>query len=255
MAQIAFDYALNFNFVSENDGGIQIFKYLKMAVSDTLAIPEDKVVNYGIRAADTAQWKGWLTTLAVFLIPKDLNNTLAMAVSQPATPFYKNKNETVNQLTNLVDSTWPLGYGKYPGDSPSQSGYDPGATATSGPGSGGPMSGDMGASRKVNPTSAGIAVGAICGAFAYGAAMFFVARRYRNKKMSHQRSSSVPSTSRFTYGSVGNANWMSGARNGRLTPGLPGSRGSRGSSSSNGRSVRTQQISAPVMAENSLGWN
>lgn len=257
LGQIAFQYGLNYNFVASSGGSNQIFLYLKKAIAQAIKVNEDDVVNYGLRAVDTTQYKGWVTTLAVFMIPKDKNTTLEVQLTQPASSFFHNReDDTVNQLTNLVDPTWPLPYGKYP-DGSSTNQYNAGdqSTGTSDPSHGGALPGDTTGSRKVNATSAGIATGAVLAAVAYGAAMFFVARRYRNKKAAHSRSSSVPSTGRYTYASVSGANWMSGARNGRLTPIVPGSRGSRGSSSSNGRSIRTQQISAPVMAENSLGWN
>lgn len=256
IGQLGFTEGLNYLFVARHESSAQIFLYLKMAIVDALGVPEDKVVNYGLKSADTWNTLGWGQTLAVFMIPGSLNATLAQQIIQPASKFYNNKNETVNDLTALVDPSSFSEYGGKPAGSNTNP-NDPEATSTNGPAQGGPIDGDMKASRPINGTSVGVATGAIIGAFAYGAAMFFVARRYKRKKLSHQRSSSVPS-SRYTYGSVGGLGgnaWMSGARNGRLTPGLPGSRGSRGSSSSNGRSVRTAQISAPVMAENSLGWN
>lgn len=263
LGQIAFDYGLNYNFVASSGGSGQIFAYLRQAIAQAVGVKEEDVINYGLRAADTTQYKGWVTTLAVFMIPKDKNTTLEVQLGQPASNFYHNvdasgnPNAVVNQLTALVDPTWPLPYGKLPDgtSSPSTNQNNANPSESDASGHGGALPGDTTGSRKINPTSAGIATGAVLAAVAYGAAMFFVARRYRNKKAAHRRSSSVPSTSRYTYGSVGGGNWMSGARNGRLTPTVPGSRGSRGSSSSNGRSIRTQQISAPVMAENSLGWN
>ncbi|KAL5461080.1 hypothetical protein PMIN07_005451 [Paraphaeosphaeria minitans] len=263
MGQIAFDYGLNYDFVASSGSSNQIFTYLRPAIAQAIGVKEEDVINYGLRAADTTQYKGWVTTLAVFMIPMDKNITLEVQLGQPASRFYHNVDEngqpraTVNELTSLVDPTWPLAYGSFPAGTnnplTSQNNASPGATDDNG--HGGALPGDTTGSRKINPTSAGIATGAVFAAAAYGAAMFFVARRYRNKKAAHRRSSSVPNTSLYTYGSVGGGNWMSGARNGRLTPTVPGSRGSRGSDSSNGRSVRTQQISAPVMAENSLGWN
>jgi hypothetical protein len=75
---------------------------------------------------------------------------------------------------------------------------------------------------------------------AYGAAMILVARRFKKKRQSHRRSSSVQ---------TGGDGWMSGPYN------PENSRASQGSGDTSGRSVRTQQISAPVMSENSLGWN
>jgi len=255
LAQIAFKYGLNYEFVRENDGGNQIFAYLPIAISDALGIDKAEIVNYGLAAADTTDSKRWITTLAVFMMPKALNDTLAANLTQPASVFYHNRDPTVKALTDLVDPSWPLEFRKLPPTNGPNRITSPDPSSSEQPGSqGGPLGSGMGASHKVNPTSAGIATGAVLGACAYGAAMFFVARRYRNKKMSHKRSSSVPSTNRYTTTSSLGGAWMSGARNGRLSAGYD-SRGSRGSSSSNGRSIRTQQISAPVMAENSLGWN
>jgi hypothetical protein len=253
LAQIGFKWPLNYPFVCANEGGRQIFTYLPIAIADALNISVSDVQMAGLRPIDTTQFSGYITTMAIFYIPADLNSTLAAQLRSPSDPFWHNKDETVNSLTNLINTAFPLGAGSTPENGPSGSGQFL-STPTGDTQGGGAMGGDMGASRKVNPTSAGIATGAVMGAIAYGAAMFFVARRYRNKKISHKRSPSVPSTSRFTYGSMtGGGAWMSGARGAGLTP--PGGRDSRGSSSSNGRSIRTQQISAPVMAENSLGWN
>jgi hypothetical protein len=252
MGQVCFKWPLNYPFVSANDGGAQIFHYLPIAIADGLNISRNDVQNMGLKPLDTTQYQGFITTLALFTVPSDLQTKLAAQLRNPADAFWHNKNSTVNDLTNLINTACPLPAGKLPGDnSAPNEAADPAATSTGGAGDGGALGGDIGASRKVNSTSAIVASSAIVGAFAYGAAMFFVARRYRNKRMAHQRSSSVPSTSRMTNGSIpgGAAAWMHGARNGRL------SLGSRGSSSSQGRSIRTQQISAPVMAENSLGWN
>jgi hypothetical protein len=257
MGQVCFKWPLNYPFVSANDGGKQIFHFLPKAVANGLNISESEVRNMGLRPLDTTAYQGFITTLALFTIPKDLQGKLAAQLRNPADPFWHNEDQTVNDLTNLINTACPLpAGGKLPGDSanPNQA-ANPAATPSGGSGDGGALGGDIGASRPVNVSAAGIATGAIVGAIAYGAAMFFVARRYRNKRIAHQRSSSVPSSgSRNTFGSIpgGAAAWMHGARNGRITP---GSRGSLGSSNSQGRSVRTQQISAPVMAENSLGWN
>jgi len=252
LGQIGFKWPLNYPFVVAHDGGNQIFNFLPIAIADSLKISLSEVVMTGLRPLDTTQQQGFITTMAMFSIPADLNVTLAAALRNPVDPFWRNKNETVNQLTSLINTAFSLTAGVYDGGSSVPSG-ELLTTPTSGT-QGGAMGGDMDTSRKVNPTSAGIATGAVMGAIAYGAAMFFVARRYRNKKISHRRSPSIPSSSRFTSGSMaGGGAWMSGARGpGRSTP---GGRDSRGSSSSNGRSIRTQQISAPVMAENSLGWN
>ena len=253
MGQVCFKWPLNYPFVSANQGSGQIFHYLPKAIGDALNISSSDVKNYGLKPLDTTKYQGFITTMAMFTIPKDLQTKLAAQLRNPADPFWHNKDSTVNALTDLINTACPLAAGgSLPGSGSNVAAGDPAATSTGGAGDGGAMGGDIGASRKINPTSAGIATGAIVGAIAYGAAMFFVARRYRNKRAAHQRSSSVPSTSRMSSIPGGAAAWMRGARDGRMTP---GSRGSRGSDSSQGRSIRTQQISAPVMAENSLGWN
>jgi hypothetical protein len=261
IGQIGFNRSLNYPWVVSNDAGNQIFLYLRMAIADALQLDMKDVINYGLKPAETFETKGFIQTLAVFVIPGsplNFNDTLANQMIQPASPFYHNKNQTVNVLTSLVDSSTFSEYGSGKLGGSGNNVNNPGASATDGPAQGGAMGGDMAASHPVNGTAAGVAAGAVIGALAYGAAMFFVARRYREKRLAHKRSNSIANSSRYTYGSVGGLGgnaWMSGARNGRLTPGMPGSRGSQGSDSSNGRSVRTQQISAPVMAENSLGWN
>ncbi|KAF2824315.1 hypothetical protein CC86DRAFT_296625, partial [Ophiobolus disseminans] len=253
MGQVCFKWPLNYPFVSANDGGLQIFHYLPKAVADGLNISVSDVKNVGLKPLDTTAFQGFITTMALFTIPKDLSSKLQAQLHNPTDVFWHNNDTTVNDLTSLINVACPLAAGKLPADGsvPNQA-ANPAASSSGGAGDGGAIGGDIGASRPINGSAAGIATGAIVGAIAYGAAMFFVARRYRNKRIAHQRASSVPSTgSRMTYGSIpgGAAAWMHGARNGRMTP------GSRGSSSSQGRSVRTQQISAPVMAENSLGWN
>lgn len=254
--QVAFNYSLNYPFVLSNDGGNQIFYLLPIAISYALNVTKQDVVMHGLKPYDTSEFQGYITTLARFYIPKDLGGSLQAQIRNPNDRFYQNPDALVRNFTLLIDPFFPLAVGKDL-DSTDAS---PSATADTPNQEGDAMNGDIAANRKVNPTSVGVVAGAIVGALVYGSAMFYIARRYRNRKMSHKRSSSVPNTGRFTYGSMtGGAAFMSGGRGsgGRLsTPGGRDSRGSRGSgTSSNGRSIRTAQISAPVMAENSLGWN
>ncbi|CAM6002787.1 unnamed protein product [Sphagnum balticum] len=92
---------------------------------------------------------------------------------------------------------------------------------------------------------------AIGGSAVYGVAMFLIARRYKKRKQAHRRSSSLTGGEMRQTGSpalMGGA-YMSG---GHTSPGHD--RNSRGSGRT-GNSARTAQISAPMMAENSLGWN
>ena len=144
----------------------------------------------------------------------------------------------------------------------SVSSYNPAATAVGPAGEAAPIGGDSGSSNKVKSKSVGIVVGACAGAAVYAAAMIYVARRYRQKKkMGHQRASSVntaPQMSQTPSGGMGGF-FMSGANGRESSRGSAAGSAGRGSRtsghSSNGRSVREQGISAPLMSENSLGWN
>jgi len=245
-AQVGFKWPLNYPYVVSYDNGRQIFEILPRAIADALNITTDQVVMTGIRPMDTMAYQGFITTIALFYIPADLNVTLAAQMRNPADALWHNKDPTVNALTEQINSAIPLPAGILPDGGSYTPPNNKGKENPGGAEEGGPIGGDMNASHKINPTSAGIATGAVIGAIAYGAAMFYVARRYRKKRMSHKRASSVATTRRHTYGSMQGA-FLAGPRG--------PSRNSGGSGSSQGRSVRTQQISAPVMAENSLGWN
>lgn len=171
--------------------------------------------------------------------------------------IYTNSDPSVNTLVNYINPAIPLQAGSTLGSS-GASGTGSGGAATSSSASGNnnnvfdPPVGTT--SSKVSGTTAGIALAAVGGSAAYGVAMFLIARRYKRRKTSHRRSSSVMNHSEMRQSGspalMGGAGaYMSG---GRTTPGHD--RNSRGSGRT-GNSARTAQISAPMMAENSLGWN
>jgi hypothetical protein len=256
LVQLGFMYGLNFPFVYKTkDSANQIFEFLPKGVSTGLNIPEDQVVMYALRPYDTAPTLGYVTTLALTYIPSDMFDKLNLDIHIPASDLYSSDNPPVNTLMGLVNPAIPLLAGSLPNDNgnPTNS-YGAKPTTSDGPG-GAPLGRGGNTNSPVVASSVGIAFAAIGGVTVYGAAMFFVARRYRKKRQGHLRSSSVTTTGRSSGGSYGGV-WMSGGRGPGRSPGGRYSQGSRGSgSSSNGRSIRTQQISAPVMAENSLGWN
>ncbi|KAJ6161315.1 hypothetical protein N7470_004711 [Penicillium chermesinum] len=155
--------------------------------------------------------------------------------SNPNSALYTDDSSaSVRSLMNMVDPTIPLVYnGNWPADdadTTGNTGTDSGSDGGDN-GSDGSQSDGSSNSSKGSATSAGIAVGAVAGAAAYGAGMFYLARRYRQRKQLHQRSSSQ----------VDQMSQASGA-------------GSLFGAHVSG-SQRSQMISAPVMAENSLGWN
>lgn len=269
LCQIGFLFPLNYNFVLANpESQRQIFKYLPKGISDGLDIPENNVTMQTLRAYDTTVDLGYITTLALFFIPSQQMDTLQLDLHSPQHPIYHNPNPSVLTMMSMINPAIPIKGDNSLGTSaaPGPGNDDTSTTSDQNPANeGGPISG-VNNSSPVRAKSVGIAAGVVCGAAAYGAAMFFVARRYRKRKQSHRRSPSmlnspVLSGTSHDYMGISNNAMMSGGRGegGRsLTPhnGYHYERNSRGSrGSGNSGSTGRQQISAPVMAENSLGWN
>jgi len=257
LIQIGFFKPLNYYFVAMNSySAAQIFKYLPQGLSTGLRLGDDQVVMHSLQPLDTTQTLGYMTTLAMAYIPDNMVNTLSLDLHIPDAPIYTaDQNPSVTSLVNYINPAIPLQPGSnVPLGSSTGSGASSSATGNSG-NSGVFDTNAQNTSPTVKSTTAGIAVGCVGAAAAYGAAMFFIARRYKRRKQTHRRSSSIMSNSEMRQSGspalMGGANaFMSG---GRTTPGdMPNDRNSRGSA---GNSARTQQISAPMMAENSLGWN
>ncbi|KAL8938977.1 MAG: hypothetical protein Q9211_002955 [Gyalolechia sp. 1 TL-2023] len=262
--QVGFLQALNYAFVVNSQvTQQQIFDFLPPGIAYGLGIPVANVTMETLKADDTSTDLPYIRTLALAFIPKDQVNTLYLNLHTPAHRIYRNPNATVAQLMSFVDPS--VGIQADNPMTPSGPGFSGSAQPTpSNPAKGGaPIGGGIGNDKPVRKSSVAIGVGVVCGAAAYGAAMFFIARRYKRRRQSHGRSPSmfsspVYSGSRHDFMGGANDALMSGAmrEDGRSTSPMDGygyGRNSRGS----GRSGSTgrQQISAPVMAENSLGWN
>lgn len=220
---------------------------------------------------NTLSTNGYITTLAMSYIPSELVDKLSVMLLSPNscittqisgtgsgkrnTDAGKKGSDSVKTLMSMIDPTIPLLAGSsLNGGTPINSADGSVSSNTDGQG-GAPGGGEGQTSGPVRPSSVGIAVGAVCGAAVYGAAMFLVARRYKKRRAAHQRASSVISGGIRRPAET--SNLMSGARNsyGSRFPNGRGSRNSdRSDESGSGRSGRTY-ISPPVMAENSLGWN
>ena len=256
LVQVGFNFGLNYLFVvSQPNSASQIFAYLPQGIAYGLGISEHKVVMNALMPYDTSEHNSYVTTLAQAYVPSELVSQMDLDLHTPLSEMYSNPDSPVRTLMNMINPTIPIQPGASIEENPSGA-WNPAATTSASAGDGAPIGGDSGSSNKVNPTSAGIMAGAVCGAAVYAAAMVYVARRYRQKRQNHKRASSVPTAGQMSQTSGGGMGgfFMSGA-NGRGSSGS-GGRGSRASAgSSNGRSVREQGISAPMMAENSLGWN
>lgn len=260
LVQVGFTYGLNYPFVVSTSGSAnQIFDYLPAGIAYGLGLDADSVKMYSLQPYDTTSDLNYITTLALAYVPSEMVDKLSLDLHTPVATLYDNPDASTKTLMSMVNPSIPILPGSNLESQNAQGSDDPSASSASSAGDGAPIGGDSGSSSPVNGTSVGIGVGAVAGAAVYAAAMVYVARRYRKKRQRHVRASSMPNMDHMgemsQRGSGGMGGYfMSGGR-GRATP--ASGRGSRnsGSSSGNNRSVRDQGISAPVMAENSLGWN
>ena len=216
---------------------------------------------------DTTADLGYITTLAMAYIPSDMVDTLSLDLHTPPSKLYNNPNGSTNTIMSMINPSFPIMAGSAFGSaSGTKTGTSP-AVSSSAVEDGAPFGSGTGNVSQVKGTSVGIGVGVVVGAAAYGAAMFFVARRYRKRRSSHQRSPSVrDSPSMHSHGDMiggASAALMSGGRDAvRSTSPHAHGFGYGGTSHDGGHrhsggsgSTRGREISSPVMAENSLGWN
>lgn len=202
---------------------------------------EESPVMFALEPYYNWQATGYNATLAIFYFPRDKVDALRALKVNPNSALYNQASESIQSLMTMVDPTIALEFsGNYPsGDGGSTGGHSDGSSDDSSDNGNSDNSDGSASSSKAKASSVGIGVGVVAGAAAYGAGMFWVARRYRKRKQLHQRSSST--VEQMSQG--GSAAGSMFAAGGRAP-----SQGSRGT-------ARSQMISAPVMAENSLGWN
>ena len=256
VVQIGFLYGLNYAYVVSNSiVAAQMFQLLPQCLANALNIDASEIQVHSLVPYNTQSTLGYITTLAQVAIPDYVKANLQQEIHAPLSALYTQPTDLLRNLTAQINPAIPIEPGTNVGlDSPTGTAGGSTPSSSSGNGDGGiftPNSQESSPSTK--GTTIGIACASVVGASAYGAAMFFVARRYKRHKSGHRRVSSVASPEMTYSGSpfVGGA-LMAG---GRGTPGTGNGRDSRGSGPSAGNSARTAFISAPMMAENSLGWN
>jgi len=263
LCQIGFKKQLNYNFVISHHRAIQeIFDLLPPGVGYGCKIGKDQITMQSLQPFDTTGTYGYITTVAMFYMAEDLVPLLQLQISRKYSTLYKNPDPSINTIMNVINPEFPLIAGGGMDGQGGGSGTDsPTATASATANAADPLSANNSSKGPVVGTTVGISVGVVCGAALYGAAMFFVAKRYRKRKNLHRRSPSLIDTSSMaqSHGEMmtgaGTA-LMGGSRghSGDHAQGYYGSgRTSRGSGHSG--SSRGRDISAPVQAENSLGWN
>ena len=262
LIQIGFGFGMNYPFVVSNaKAAAQIFQLLPTALSYAGGFPVEKVQMRKLIPLNTQQSLGYVTTLAIVTYPSSMVEALRMDVKIPSSPLYSNDEQLVYNLTQQINSAIDIILGSYPEDgaAPSADG-GPAATSTSTANNDPFDNGDGDSSNSSSGqrgATAGIAMGVVGVAAAYGAAMFIIARRYKRKKQAHRRASSISDSSGMR--TAGSPPLMGGAllsRDFSSYGGVAGGRDSHGSGRSGmNNSARTAYISAPVAAENSLGWN
>ena len=272
LIQLAYKYALNYPFIVEEPvAAAQMFYLVPKALAYALNMPEDKIMMHSLRPYDTTPELGYITTLAVAYVPNNMIQKLRTDHENPNSPLYTNPDQLISEMTGLINPSIDIAYGSTLAGDGSPTGNQSPSGPSNNPndafGNGGSSS-EQSSSQK--GTTAAIALGAASVAGAYGAAMFIIARRYKRRKQRHQRSSSITSPSEMRQAQGGSPALMGGALLSRDftaangyggVGGGPGgvphntrdSQGSRRSDMNN--SGRTAFISAPVAAENSLGWN
>ncbi|KAJ5175355.1 uncharacterized protein N7482_001232 [Penicillium canariense] len=234
LLQLGFDSHLPWSFVATTPlSSSQIFEYIPQALK--YAMPLASSTMWALEPYYSWQSTGYNATLAIFYFPRDKVQALKDLKLNPNSALYQQQSESVKTLMSMIDPSIPL---EFAGNYPSSDGSSSSSTGGSESGNGGSTDGNNNSdgsanSSKAKASSVGIGVGVVAGAAAYGAGMFWVARRYRKRKQLHQRSSSTAEQM-----SQGGSVFAAGAR-------MSGSQ----------RTARSQMISAPVMAENSLGWN
>jgi len=269
LIQIGFREGYNYHFVVDNDrAAAQIFKLLPQALSDAGGFDISKAQVKRLVPLDTQNTLGYITTCAVVSYPINMVETLSIDIKLPNSALYNNRDQLIYNLTQQINPAIPIVNGAYPDGLGGTGGGAPGVNTPGGSANSDPFgtSGDNnnnsgGQSGAQRGTTAGIVSGAVAVAAAYGVVMFVLARRYKRKKQSHRRASSISSPSEMSEAGRGSPALMGGAllsRDFTSSYGAvqPGERNSHGSGRSGmGNSGRTQFISAPVAAENSLGWN
>ncbi|PKS08812.1 hypothetical protein jhhlp_003421 [Lomentospora prolificans] len=260
LIRIVFDRRLHYEFVAENfTAAQQIFTFLPMVISYGEGVDETDVRMLRLVPIETKQKKGWITTAAMAYVPTSIIDALQIDIHLTNSALYHHPSALAYELASAIDPS----YGIFPGSEGEVTNGE-----NSGPG-GSPFTNgeDSSTTEEQTPSqkgaTVGIAFGAVSVAVAYGAAMFLVARRYKRKKQAHRRASSVTevTSSDMRYSGSGSpaGAMMGGAllsRDFSSYGGVAGGRESHGSGRSGaGNSARTAYISAPVAAENSLGWN
>ena len=244
LVRIGFLESLNYQFVVNSSVTVaQIFQVLPLAGSFALGVQQTDVTVRSLEPYPVAQYTA---TTALIWVPADQVNKLQVEILTTNSLLYSQSNPTAKQLVDAIDPTIPLVVDGTTGNTGSTGQGTANTDGSSSLSNSGAISGsldngqpqDGSASSSLIGKQVAIGIGAAVAALAYAALMFLCARRFR-------RQSAQAQADRRTHSRVSS---ITGER--AASP--PFAQSYRSSGSSSGRGVRGQNISAPLMTENSL---
>jgi len=207
LVQIGFSFGLNYNFVADNGASAdQIFAFLPAGIAYGLGIKASNVTMYALQPYDTTKDLGYITTLALAYVPTSAVNNLSLQLKTAISNMYANPDRTVSTLMAMLNPSFPVLAGQTLASAASatgSAGLASASAASQANNAAAPLTNAApanGPTKSVSSTTVGISIGVASGALLYGAAIFFVARRYRKKKAAHARTSSTLEGSHPSFG-------------------------------------------------------
>jgi len=243
LVRIGFTQSLNYPFVVQNSVTVaQIFQFLPIAGSYALQIDGSDVT---VRSLEPYTVSQYTATSALVFVPQDQVDNLQVQILATNSRLYSQSDPTAQQLVIVIDPTIPL-LAETSSSGTTNSNGGAGTSGGAGFSNQGAIGGslDNGQSQEITSSSslsgkeAAIGIGAAIAAIVYAALMFLGVRRFRKQSMQAQ-------LDRHHHSRVSS---ITGERS--ISP--PFAQSFRSSGSSGGRSVRGQNISAPLMTENTL---
>jgi len=255
--QLGFNAAWNYPFLVDNSTAAnQFFYYMPQVLQSAYNLSPADINISSIAPYNTLDSLQYITALGQFQVPESTADKIAADVTKPMSALYQ-QDDAPDGPKQYMMSLVNMGIPVIPGTPVTGTSSDSSSTNTASSSGLDSTTEQQTTTPAAQKSTAGIVTGAVGLGAAYAVAMFFVARRYKQRKMGHRRSSSMVNPAEMRQS--GSPALMGGAgalmSGGRATPGTNYDRQSRGSGRSAGNSARTQEISAPIMAENSLGWN
>ena len=109
LAQIGLLYSLNYNFVLKHSlSQQQIFKYIPKGIAYGINGSEADVIVQTLRADDTTNELGYVTTLVFFYVPSDQVDVLALHLHDRDSIIYNNSDLSVKTLMDYINPFLPI---------------------------------------------------------------------------------------------------------------------------------------------------